>query len=1052
MNEIKNNIFQTAFNKRRLARVVEIAGPRYTPKLNVELPIALTFDGLGRSPAFFYRLKRSYGETRRNYINSTLKKGLEAAGPEYKELDQEIKKVLLFLGKVDRIGTKQIDFKTFEDDLSRSTEAIHKCIDALRKAGEEIKKKREIEKSKEEGRHFREEFNSEIHYLYKLYGDLRQFKEFCRSKEALSANNPNLLLTGIAGMGKTHLFCDVAQNRINNKLPTLIFLGEEFNNNDPWKVILKILGITSTPVAFLRALDRYAAKKKTRALIMIDAINEARTKVNWKSLKAIRRFRNIGLALSIRSGFERQLLTAKELDAFVQEEHRGFELKEWEAMARFFRAFNLPMPEVPVLRPEFQNPLFLMLFCKGVSKRLKGKNKEAFRGHEGTTYIFEQFVKDAADKIAKEFGLKAGKDHHGKYVIWDTVIEKFAERMALKSEIRDRISRRDAIEIIRSSYPGVDAEKMLQSLERNFLITRVPKYSKDYKPIGYEYRFPFQKFSDHLIVRYLLNSHLKDPIKSFRPGKKLGKIINKPWNRGLIEALSIQIPERLRGKDLVYLGSKEFRESQTAREAFMESIIWRKPGAFDTKNALAYINQYITRTKYSSDMLLEAFLSVATIPDHPFNAVFVHSHLMRFAMPKRDQWWLPFLHHHYGEDGSIDRLITWARDIGNKADFNDKSLELAGIMLSWFLTSSNRFLRDRTTKALVSLLKERITLLINVLKRFKDVNDPYVAERLYAVAYGCALLSSNKQDLAGLAQHVYDQVFANSNPPVHILLRDYARGVIETALYHKCKIKLEPQKIRPPYNSKWPASIPSEQKLKAKYYPEDFIKNKSQERGFLGIWFSVMSSGDFARYIIGTNSGHFEWTSRRLGRPRVLSKKELYDQFIKSLKPYQRKLWNKLHPSFHPSSILIFLEDKKGGITMQTKREKSEEEGIKKIQKEFLLSLTKEERKVYLKSVIPYETSPHTDEFRFDLTKAQRWIFDRVVHLGWRPKLHGEFDQMVGHNGRESRKSERIGKKYQWIAYHEFLARVADNFEFRKEAWSDEEGIYEGPGNCQFGI
>ncbi len=1020
MNRINNNIFQPTFNQRRLARVIEIAGPRYTPKLNVELPIALTFDGLGRSPAFFYRLKKSYGEARRNYINSTLKKGLEAAGSEYKELDQAMKEVLLFLKKIDRIGTKQIDFKVFEDNLSRSGDALHKCIDALRKAGEEIKKKEEIEKSGGEARH-REEFNSEIHYLYKLYGNLRQFKEFCRSKEALSANNPYLLLTGIAGMGKTHLFCDVAQNRVNNKLPTLIFLGEEFNNNDPWKVILKILGVNSTPSAFLQALDRYAAKKKTRALIMVDAVNEARARVNWKLLKAVRRYSNIGLALSIRTGFERQLFTAKEMDIFVREEHRGFELKEWEAVSRFFKAFKLPLPEVPVLRPEFQNPLFLMLFCKGVSKRLKGKNKEAFRGHEGTTYIFEQFVKDAADKIAREFGLKPGRDHHGKYVMWDTLIERFAEKMALKGEIRDRISRRDAIEIIRAFYPAIDADRMLQSLERNFLITRVPKYSKDYKPIGYEYRFPFQKFSDHLIVRYLLNNHLKDPIKSFGPDKKLGKIINKPWNRGLIEALSIQIPERLRGKDLVYMGSKEFRESQTAQETFIESIIWRKPGAFDTKNAIAYINQYVMRTKYSNDTLLEAFLSVATIPDHPFNAIFMHSHLMKFAMPKRDQWWLPFLQHHYGEDGSVDRLITWAWDISDKADFNDKSLELAGIMLGWFLTSSNRFLRDRTTKALVSLLKNRTALLINILKRFKDINDPYVAERLYAVAYGCALLSTNKQDLTDLAWHVYKQVFANGSPPVHILLRDYARGVIETALYHKCKIEIEPKNIRPPYNSKWPESIPSEKKLKVKYYPEDFIKDKTRERGFLGIWFSIMGSGDFARYIIGTNSGHFEWSSRRLSKPRVPSKKEIYDQFIKALTLHQRALWKKLHPPFKPSSILIFSKDKKGSITMETKREKSEDEKRRRIQKDFLLSLSNKERKTYLKLIIPYEKSPRTDEFKFDLTKAQRWIFNRVITLGWRPKLHGEFDQLVDRHGRESRKSERIGKKYQWIS----LSRIS---------------------------
>jgi hypothetical protein len=52
------------------------------------------------------------------------------------------------------------------------------------------------------------------------------------------------------------------------------------------------------------------------------------------------------------------------------------------------------------------------------------------------------------------------------------------------------------------------------------------------------------------------------------------------------------------------------------------------------------------------------------------------------------------------------------------------------------------------------------------------------------------------------------------------------------------------------------------------------------------------------------------------------------------------------------------------------------------------------------------------------------------MSLGWRPELFGEFDHYLNYHraGRESHKPERFGKKYQWIAYHELLARVADNF------------------------
>jgi hypothetical protein len=53
-------------------------------------------------------------------------------------------------------------------------------------------------------------------------------------------------------------------------------------------------------------------------------------------------------------------------------------------------------------------------------------------------------------------------------------------------------------------------------------------------------------------------------------------------------------------------------------------------------------------------------------------------------------------------------------------------------------------------------------------------------------------------------------------------------------------------------------------------------------------------------------------------------------------------------------------------------------------------------------------------------------------------------DRMIesGHGGREAHKAERWGKKYQWMAYHELLARVADNYQ--PSRMYGEQGPYEG--------
>ncbi|PFW99824.1 hypothetical protein CJ469_04858 [Nocardia farcinica] len=76
--------------------------------------------------------------------------------------------------------------------------------------------------------------------------------------------------------------------------------------------------------------------------------------------------------------------------------------------------------------------------------------------------------------------------------------------------------------------------------------------------------------------------------------------------------------------------------------------------------------------------------------------------------------------------------------------------------------------------------------------------------------------------------------------------------------------------------------------------------------------------------------------------------------------------------------------------------------------------------------------------------EAKRWVLGRAISLGWTPKFFGEFDRRIvsRDRGREGHKAERWGKKYQWMAYHELLARVADNYQPSK--LFDEDATYDG--------
>lgn len=1067
--------------KKHLSQIKLKAGARYTPELNINLPISELFDGISRTEKFYIKIREKYGELLRDFRYVTSKFEDIELQNAYDEIKKEADSIFKLIEKIKEYNTVQIPWDKLHKQIKILEDHLWKFTDKLRSVKEQVK---DIKAPARADGSYQssssERLNSDIHHIYKAQESIRYFEELSSSAKAQLSNHPFLLLTGSAGTGKTHLLCDVVDQRFQNgikTLPTFLVFGEYFTDkNNFWDQVLEQLalkGKIKTKDNFLNKLDILGEKAKSRTIFIIDALNENITHAPnfWKNnldsiIQEFKKYPNIALVVSVRNGFEKDVLPEKQKIVFIHEEHNGFRFREWEAVNKFFKAFKLPLPEIPLLMPEFQNPLFLLLFCKAFEKRKHKKDKQIFRGHEGATYIFETYIDNISKPIEKKFKISGGPK------IWDTIIEKIAEEMVSQND--ERIAEKKLIDIIQNAHPTIDYRKLIQSLESNMLIVKVPKYEDGKRVDGFDIRFPFQKFSDHLIGRYIFkkyenefgksNKNLETAKKYFSKKRKLGNFLSKSWNRGIIEALSIQCPEQLRGIEFIevapYLQKDQYL-SHIAEESFVESLIWRNPEAFSTNgnNALNIINQNIIRTKSGHQQLLNAFLSVAPIPKHPFNAERLHQHLSKLSMPNRDAWWSTFLHDQYGQRGAVDRLIEWSWSDQDYSHINNASILLTCITLSWFLTTPNRFVRDKATKGLVCLLQNRIHLLPLLLEKLKSVNDPYVIERLFAVAYGCIL--RNQEDIVNLkllAEWIYENIFRDNNPPVHILLRDYARGVIDVALRRGTGIKIKKDHVNPPYKSIWPNKIPSEEELKRKYYPEDFFKDKTKDRGFLDIWFSVMGGGDFDRYVIGTNSWSCSWSGRKLNNPEP-NRKKLLEIFKKQLTINQKELFEKATNLFfgiNLSEILIRIEHVKTNVEKKLSEEEIKQQKVKEKREQqasflkFENSLSKIKNAYFKKEIKPFldDNGRINDPFeRFDLTLAQRWIFNRVVELGYNPKLHGEFDNNVNsysNTGRSEHKSERIGKKYQWIAYHEFMALVSDHFEYKDDSWSNSGKSYKG--------
>ena len=357
-------------------------------------------------------------------------------------------------------------------------------------------------------------------------------------------------------------------------------------------------------------------------------------------------------------------------------------------------------------------------------------------------------------------------------------------------------------------------------------------------------------------------------------------------------------------------------------------------------------------------------------------------------------------------------------------------------------------MRDRATKALVSILTPRIYLLKQIIPKFLDVNDLYVLERLFAVAYGCAMRSKDYNAVAELAKDVYSWIFRDNKPIPHILLRCYARGVIEKALSNNSDLDIDVDKVRPPYNGDWLDYIPTEEDIN-QYKSKNY---KIREKPGLWEFENSIFNGDFAIYIIGINSGYTPWISQPLDRPIKPTTEKIYEQFVESLTERQTKSWKKYQDTKDCVDYYRELETQlRIEVFEQEYTEQELEEEVTKALKYFRNTLGKKKTQIFDESVIPYlENTTETrikdnNKNRFDLNLIQRWIFWKIFDLGWTSELLGHLNLGTKNNGRSAHKAERTSKKYQWLAYHEILARISDNFHFKGDSWNQNDKLgYQG--------
>lgn len=415
----------------------------------------------------------------------------------------------------------------------------------------------------------------------------------------------------------------------------------------------------------------------------------------------------------------------------------------------------------------------------------------------------------------------------------------------------------DAKDRVDALYPAATrSTSLFDQLARTDMLAIVSGEPAEFGEPERFVRFSFERVADHLLATHLLDGVEPGRVASaFAPGGPLEFAVTSDEearaNLGLLEALAVQLPERF-GVELPQAIDSVTRD-EVLLPVSLEAMVWRHPASIEG-GAMGLVRSGFSGSFELLSVTLESLLALATRPDNPLNADYLHRLWRTLLLADRDGPWCMYCHRSYEEEKAVHRIIDWAlRD--ELAGLEEETMRLWATSLAWLCAAADRRVRDRATKALVCLFLAEPAVIPPSIQRFSNVDDEYVVERVLAAAYGAVLRAGDAAVTQPVAEVVWRSFFVTRSLPLNALIRDHARLILETALEASVlPADARVGQFRPPYESPWPIEYPSEEEVAPLRERDDLPYLELNELG-----------SDFASYQI---------------RPRVVEAFELDTQAV----------------------------------------------------------------------------------------------------------------------------------------------------------------------------
>ena len=531
-----------------------------------------------------------------------------------------------------------------------------------------------------------------------------------------------ILLTGEAGIGKTHSILSCAHRLNSRKIPCLVTFGSDFETSpDLWQTFRSKLGLAESVSRdeLFSMIKACAQHHRHKFMVFIDALNESNLGNKWKNrlnvfLSQIKGIDEIKLCLSIRNDspkYVNDLLDKPEIYAYRLKGvdptiyYSSLKSKNIEVINTYYFSNNPLLLKLNSQLPPLlsnQNNLFYLLreYLSKVDQNIQERLNLSNSTYDNVSWFLKKFYEYLISNDVNEIEFRLAKN-------W--IDDGLLCENSTSSNFLEELSEYELIYITRNLNDILVIRPSYQLFSDLFTADAVIQKAKTT-----DNRIDFNE-----INQYLNTEHAnEDSVPIF--------ITSVLCNECNIEIFDESVDLPIEKKEALFAESLHLRNYAT----FTNNVIERISQGFGNHE----LNFY------------EQIFKLSLVFNHPISQHnLLHKLLLKEEPLIRDRYFYRWAIESFENDGLVCQFVHSILKSNDFSGSNSSQLRSLALILTWLTGCYDYQLRNLAGKALTKILFHNFSIVEYLSDSFKNCSDDYIHEVLCQSAYSAILLSTKEE-------------------------------------------------------------------------------------------------------------------------------------------------------------------------------------------------------------------------------------------------------------------------------------------------------------------